>query len=324
VLIITLGAEALGVLALWPAFSQTSEPLFNAVFHSVSAFCNAGFSLFDDSFASHTSSWGLNAILMILITVGGLGFIVMDDLFARLTGGRGSRQRVLGLHARIVLWSSLILTLVGAVGFYLLEVDGVLADQSEGDRWVTAGFQSISSRTAGFSSVDFGGEGQAEGLSSSTRVFLMGFMLIGASPGSTGGGMKTVTVVLLLASIIALLRGSDSVNLLGRRIPDTLIKKAGAIVVIYGVTISAAVFALSITDSSFGVLDLAFEAVSAVGTVGFSVGVSGSQDFSDAGKVILTALMYLGRLGPLTIVMMATRIGSAPVVQYPEERVMIG
>lgn len=324
VFLVTVGAEALGALAMLPSFADADQPVFTSVFHAVSAFCNAGFSLFDSSFVGRSSDVGLNAVLILLIVLGGLGFVVILEIGKRLLSSESNTRQPITVHTRIVLWSTLILLLVGTVGFYLLEADGVLAHQSSGERWLKSGFQSVSSRTAGFNTVDIGSENKEEGVSSSTRLFLMGLMFVGASPGSTGGGMKTVTIVLLMASVLAVFRNRESVNLFGRRIPDALVKKAGAIAILYGVLVFMSVFILSLTDGGFPLMDLAFEVVSAVGTVGFSVGVSGSDDLSVAGKLVLTGLMYVGRLGPLTIVLMTIHSGRTSQVQVPEERVMIG
>ncbi|MFT7617275.1 MAG: trk system potassium uptake protein TrkH [Planctomycetota bacterium] len=319
----TFAFEFIGALCFYFWFGGDDHPIFTSIFHSVSAFCNAGFALRSDSFSSFAVDPLFNLTGIALITTGGIGFTVLRELRSRLfTRIRGERSKPLSLHTRIVLITSLVLTVVGAVGFFLLEFNGVLSDLSTGQSVLVSVFQSVSTRTAGFATVSFGGE---EGLSQATRFFLMPLMWVGASPGSTGGGLKTVTLAVLILGVVAQMRRRKHAEILGRQLPDDQMKQAATIAFLYGATLCVAVLALLISDGTrFELNELLFEAVSAVATVGFSCGVSGSDQLSDFGKLTIIVLMFVGRLGPLTLVLVLGRNRGHVAIDYPEERVMIG
>ena len=327
ILVTTVVFECLGALAFLPWFPEEEGGVFAAVFHSVSAFCNAGIALRGDSFQGFAGSVWFNVVAMTLIILGGLGFIVLGDTGRWLTGffRRHRRARNFSLHSRIVLIASAVLIVVCALSFWALESDGSLKDAEVGEAALVSTFQSVSSRTAGFSTVDFGST-EGEGLKPSTRFFLLLPMFIGASPGSTGGGLKTVTLVVLLLAVLALFRDREEVELFGRSIPDSIVKRAAAIVLCYLLTLFLAVLAMTVTDGGhLSTADITFECTSAIATVGYSVGVSGAEELSDAGKLILIVLMFAGRLGPLTLVLFTAPGGEPPpAVEYPPERVMIG
>ncbi|MCB9832208.1 MAG: hypothetical protein H6807_07000 [Planctomycetes bacterium] len=323
ILLFTISFELIGALCLLPWFVGGEHPFFGAVFHSISAFCNAGFALDTQSFIPHSSSWTFNGIVMVLITAGGLGFTVLSEVFRRLRMRlEGKRLPPMSLHSRIVLSLSLALVLIAAVGFYFLERDASLAGKSAGESVLASLFQSVSARTAGFATVPFSGEG---GMSQAGRFMLIPFMLIGASPGSTGGGIKTVTFMVLVLAIISEMRRRRNAEAMGRRIADSIVKQAGAVVMIYALTLFGALLALLISEGdAFRLNELLFEAVSAIGTVGFSCGVSTSPELSDFGKLVFVALMFAGRVGPLTLVLFAASNRVPAAIDYPEERVIIG
>ncbi len=324
---LTFVIEGVGALCFLPWFAGDENPLFSAVFHSVSAFCNAGIGLRSSSFQEFSGAVSFNVVAMTLIFFGGLGFTVLMELLRWAGGGFRQHRKAhwLSLHSRLVLTASAVLIVMGALAFGALEWHGCLEGRSMGERTLVSVFQSVSARTAGFSTVDFSAP-DGQGVGHSSRFFLLFLMLVGASPGSTGGGMKTTTLVVLLLAVTALFGGRRHVEVGGRRIPDDIMKKAAAIVFCYAITLFLGVLALLVTEGdTFAVGDLLFETVSAIGTVGYSVGVSGSEALSQGGKVVLTILMFAGRLGPLTLVLFtAGGRGEPPPVEFPEERVMIG
>ncbi len=323
ILLFTVAFELVGALLLLPWYGDADQPLFGALFHSVSAFCNAGFALDAQSFIPQAANWPFNLVVMALIFAGGLGFTVLAELFNRLRAKIGGELLLpMSLHSKIVLTLSLALVVLGAIGFYLIERQGILADRATGESILVSLFQSVSARTAGFATVPFSGE---EGLSQPGRFLLIPFMLIGASPGSTGGGIKTVTFMVLVLAIVSELRRRRNAEAMGRRIGDSLVKQAGAVVMIYALTLFFALLSLLITEGeTFRLNELLFEAVSAIGTVGFSCGVSSSPELSDLGKMVLVLLMFAGRVGPLTLVLFAASSRSPAAIDYPEERVIIG
>ena len=326
--VMTLGFELVGVLLLRPIMADEAEPWFAATFHSVSAFCNAGFSLFPDSLTRFDSHVGANLVFMFLILAGGIGFTVNEELIqlakSRFRRGEKRERKRLSLHARIALGVSGVLLLVGVVMFWVLEHDHSLAGRSVGEQGLVSLFHSVSSRTAGFASVDFADTDG--GVGAPARFALTSLMLIGASPGSTGGGLKTVTFAILVLSVIAILRNRHRVEVFGRTIPHSIVGRATAVAVLYGLMVFIAIAVLILVEGEkFTTDELLFEAVSALATVGLSAGVSSSSDLGDAGKLVLTVLMFAGRVGPLTLVLLASSSKRRnDSVEFPEEKVMIG
>ena len=320
---ITLAVEALGALCFYPWFAGDDLPLFAAVFHSVSAFCNAGFALRTDSFAAFGANVPFNLVAIVLITAGGLGFTVIREIGDRLVARiRGRRPGPWSLHARLTVITSFVLVLIGTLGFALLERGGVLAEASAAERVTRSVFQSVSARTAGFATVDFQTE---QGLSQATRFFLIPLMAVGASPGSTGGGLKTVTLAVLFLGVLSHIRRRERAEAFGRSLPDGQVKQAATIAVLYAAVLCTSVLALLVSEHGrFGLDEILFEATSALATVGFSCGVSGAAALSAAGKVILVVLMFVGRLGPLTLVLLLGSNRAPARITYPKERVMIG
>jgi trk system potassium uptake protein TrkH len=328
VLVFTLATEAVGAALLWLRFSgerTAGEALWQAVFHSVSAFCNAGFSLLGDNLVRYRADAFVNLVVTGLVIVGGLGFLVnlelRDQLIARLTRRRPPR---LTLHARLVLAVTGILLVVGALGFLLLEWHNLLAGLPLGEKLLAAWFQSVTPRTAGFNTVDFG---QA---SSDTLFFTIFLMFVGASPGSTGGGIKTTSLGLIFALFVARWRGRGRARLFKRTIPHAVMDRALALALLAWVLVSAAILVLVNTQGRGEpfpsdeprFIALMFEAVSAFGTVGLSTGITPS--LSAAGKLVLVALMFAGRVGPLTLVLAVGPRGERGRFRYAEENVMVG
>jgi trk system potassium uptake protein TrkH len=325
VVVFTVVVEAVGCLFLWVRFQWDLPPVeafYQAFFHAISAFCNAGFSLNSDSLMAYKSDLTVNVVVMGLIILGGLGFIVQAELFERVRK-RNVRPR-LTLHTRLVLGVTLFLWLFGAVCFFVMERTNVLRDVSPGTGVLASLFQSATCRTAGFNSVD------TSQLAAPTLLFMLFLMFVGASPGSTGGGIKTTTFGILIMLVVGRLRGRRNVELMGRQIPSAQVSKALGVLVIGGVSFAAILFGLQITESiHFGrawmrshFLDYAFETVSALGTVGLSTGMT--PLLSVPGRVIVVLAMFVGRLGPLTVAYSVIGERSGVRYEYPEENVMVG
>ncbi len=321
----TLVIEAAGALALFTCFARRQgltlatlpRLAHSAVFHSVSAFCNAGFSLYSTSFEAWRSDVWVNGIIASLIVLGGLGFPVLRDLALvgkrrRLREERGPRLR---MQTKVVLWTSAVLIVVGAVVFYFVDAGDTLAGHPFGTRALASLFQSVTARTAGFNTVRIASVGHA-GL-----LLLLVLMFIGASPGSTGGGVKTTTAATLWSAGWSTLRGRPRTEMFRRTVPRGVVRRAVALLTCSALALAVAGVALmSVEDQPFR--DLVFELFSAFGTVGLSTGAT--PKLTDAGRLIITAVMFVGRLGPLTLALLFVGEARQASYAYPEERLMIG
>lgn len=332
IVLTTLSVEAVGAAALYLALSRYPEVgqgpgsaaalsgagsvLWAAVFHAVSAFCNAGFSLFPASLAPLAGDAAVNATVALLVAAGGLGFPVLAELGRRgAARTRGERPPRLSLHARTVLASSGALVALLAAAIALLEWDVSLAGLPPPQRLLAAVFQSVSARTAGFNTVDIGAMRPA------TWLLLCGFMFVGASPGSTGGGIKTSTFVALAASLRALVRGEERARLFDRELPPAVVHRAIGVTFLSGLLVATLAFLLLLVEAGEPAR-LVFEVVSAFATVGFSTGIT--PDLSAWGRLLLVVAMIVGRVGPLTMTLaLAGRQRAAPI-RPVEERVLIG
>ncbi len=282
-----------------------------SLFHTVSAFCNAGFSLYSNSLQSFSSDIPLNLIFMVLIVLGGLGFPVISEIITY------RRIKHFSLHAKVVLITTAALILIGAVMFFLLEFNNTesIANRSVSTKILSSFFQSITARTAGFNTIN------TAGLNVATIFFLAFFMFIGASPGGTGGGIKTTTFVAVTAGGLSSLRGRSNVILFKRRLPSRLINRALTITI----TAIAIVIISTIGILVFEKCDLKealFEAISAFGTVGLSTGIT--QSLSIPSKIILILAMFIGRIGISTLSVAIAMKGTINKMTYPEETITIG
>lgn len=328
----TFISEAIGVILLtayWSAtsrFSGFGETVWMAVFHSVSAFTNGSFALFRNSLEDFRSDYFVLVVISGLIILGGLGFLVVFELKEfgrhRLTD-RMSRFRI-GVQTRLTLITTSVLIVAGTLAIFFLERDGAFAEMSTPTALLNSYFFSIVPRTAGFSTVPMGSFG-------GTVCFVLTIlMFIGASPGSTGGGIKTTTFGLLVAYTIARFRGKPHLDLWNRTIPQTSIDKATAVVVASATTVLIGVLVLMFTEtrgmnaveSQKLLMPVVFETISAFGTVGLSLDFT--PQISSAGKLVLIFLMFVGRVGAITLAL-AISLRSAPArFTYAEENVMIG
>lgn len=301
----TLIIEGLGVILLFSSaifLYDFPKALGWSVFHAISAFCNAGFSLQSDSLMKFADHSPVNITIMILITLGGIGYAVIHELYFRTS-------KILSLHTTLVVVASVGLLFSGAIMMAILEWNGAAyGGASAIGKIERSFFLSVTPRTAGFNTVDTGL------LQPATIAVVMGLMLIGGSPGSTAGGFKTTVLAIILLRARSILTGTSYVRTGRWEISDSLIFKAVWILVVYLAVAATLSFALLLTESalpaelnrhgSFGVI---FELVSALGTVGLSTGIT--PHLSAAGKLILVAAMFLGRIGPLTF---AFAIGGKP------------
>jgi trk system potassium uptake protein len=321
VLIEFIGATAL--FFTWGShavFHNLSEKVFFSVFHSVSAFNNAGFALFTDNLYDVTirHSYMLQMVIASLIFFGGLGFIAMQDIFgfSNIRTRIKIRWKKLMVGTKVALFTSFILIISGAVLFYFLERNGAARGYSPIGAIVISIFQSVTTRTAGFNSVDFSRLGQP------ILIFMMLLMFVGASPGSTGGGIKTTTFAVIVKSAISTIRGKKNVEILKHSISTDLIDKSYSIALFSITLIFISAFILSITESNFGFLNLLFEEVSAFGTVGLSTGIT--SGLSDIGKIIIITSMYVGRIGTLTLALALTKKAFYTKYYYPKVNMMVG
>lgn len=317
VLLGTLLFEGAGTLLLSFRFCPMMgfwEGLFNAFFHSVSAFCNAGYDLMGkyEPFSSLTvfrDDFFVQAVIMALIVIGGIGFFVWSDI---LKCGRRIKQYT--LYTKMVLISTAFLLLVGWIGFFILEIDGALAEYPLNEQILGALFQSVTTRTAGFNTVD-----QSE--LTGGGILSIVWMLIGGSPGSTAGGIKNVTVFVILLSAVATVSGRDSCTIFKKRISDDTVRQAYAITIIYIVLlIISTIIVMDLEMLPFE--EALFETSAAISTVGLTMG--NTPTVCTTTKIILMLLMLIGRVGGLSFVLAFSAEKAKPDIQRPTEKVMIG
>ncbi len=313
VLAFTFGTEVLGAILLSIKFVPlygAGKGVWYAVFHSISAFCNAGFDILGDSIFPFRDDLLINLTLCALVIVGGLGFVVTSELFRRRS------FKKLSTHSKLVLMVTAILLVLGTVMFLFLEnEDGVLQYEPLKGSILESFFQSVVARTAGFYSVDL------SKIKDSTALMLMGLMFVGGSPGSTAGGIKTTTLGVLVLSTHAVVRGESEPVVFGRHIGTETVRKALAIFLVSIVIILSVSFMLAITESA-PLVDILYETVSALATVGASKGIT--PHLTDAGKNLITLCMYLGRIGPMTMAFAFGMKAKKSLIRYPESFISIG
>lgn len=318
--------EAIGAITLFfqwgdsVEFSNLRQKIFFSVFHTVSSFNNAGFALFTDNLYEESVRhlYGLQLTIATLIFFGGLGFSVMHDIFAPKSIMERLKYpwKKLRVNSKLSLYTSLILVFVGALLFYILEYDNTVDQSSVIGSIVSSIFQSVTTRTAGYNTVDFTQLGQP------ILIIMIMLMFIGASPGSTGGGIKTTTFALLFKSAITTLRGKKHIEIYKSTISYECIDRAYSLLLFAIVLILGSAFLLTITEPDVPFLSLLFEETSAFGTVGLSTGIT--ADLSEAGKYIIITSMFIGRIGPLTLALLLIRRKGSNNYTYPNANVLIG
>jgi len=299
----------------WPVW-QAAE---NAVFHSVSGFCNAGFALFSSSLTGFRDDWVINLVMIALIVTGGIGFIVIMDILG-LFFKKGPERRI-SLQAKIALTMSGILIVTGACVLFFVEKNGVMKDMLLPERILSSVFQSVTARTAGFNTLPIGE------LANPSLIFLMLLMFIGASPGSTGGGIKTCTFAVLVLTIFNMLKSSKRVMFFNRSIPRKVVRESLIIfflavlwIFIMAVMLSYLQWKHQWGGGSF--IRLLFEIFSAFGTVGLSTGITSSMD--PLSKLCIIVTMFAGRIGPLTLALAVAFMERGEKYVFPEENIMVG
>lgn len=328
VILMTAFVEAAGAALLYLHFRALHPPemaVFSSVFHAVSAFCNAGFGLYSDSLMRFQTDPLVCVTVMTLIVLGGLGFMTLAEVRAWVGAALARRKFRLSLHTRVTLLGTVVLILTGAGIVWLLERGNQFAPLSLPHQWLNAFFLSVTSRTAGFNTVSTGS------LTDASLFFVILLMFIGGSSGSTAGGVKITTFAVILALIVAHVKGQPSTSLFKSKISRPAVGRALAIFAAALFSIGAAAFLLQITEKAgirhdaggWDFLDYLFEATSAFGTVGLSTGVT--PELTAGGKIIAILLMFAGRVGPLTLgLALMARKRTEPKYEYPEEDVVLG
>ena len=327
VVLLTLAFEAVGsvflTLGLAPDLGW-DRAWYYGIFHAISAFCNAGFSLFSNSFEAYRGNVLINVVLTLLIIGGGLGFIVFFDVRQAWRWRRRGRLMRLSLHSKLVLQATALLIVAGTIGFAWLEWENSLRGEPLGTKLLASLFQSVTARTAGFNTIAI------QPLTNPTLLVLIFLMFVGASPASCGGGVKTSTFFVLISLVRSRFLGRQDVVLYGRRLPANAVAKAISVAAFSILIIAVFVLALSISEVA-GIshqatrgrfLEIVFEAVSAFGTVGLTMGTT--PDLTTAGRVLVAVLMFFGRLGPLTIALAVGGRRRQPAWRYATETVLIG
>lgn len=317
IVFMTFTIEFLGAVLLYLQFTDRMgfDRVYDSVFHAVSAFCNAGFSTFSTNLEQYQNHVGINLTIMLLIICGGAGFLVLNEIRLYIKK-RIKKFSDFNLHSRLVIINTVILVLGGGFAIFSQELFNKANTLPIGTKLLTSFFHSVSARTAGFNTVNL------NTLSLSTIFLLIILMFIGASPGSTGGGVKTTSFSLIFLYLRASLKGRDNVEIYYRQISPKTVEKAFVVVIVSFIIISTGHFLLLTLLPHCRFVDLLFETVSAFGTVGLSMGVT--SKLLVLPKLIIILTMFIGRIGPLTILFALSKDQSRAQFIYPEETIMIG
>ena len=314
IFLVSFAIEGIGALLLMPVFMTKYgiRGIWMAVFHSVSAFCNAGFDLMGNqtgqysSLTSFAGSGYVTLVICLLIMIGGIGFLTWKDIAVKKT-----RFKEYGMQTKVILVTTAILIVIPAVFFFFSD----FANEPLKDRICMSVFQAVTPRTAGFNTADL------NKMSDAGRSVMMLLMLIGGSPGSTAGGMKTTTIAVLFANAMAVFRKKQNANYYGRRIDDSTVKNASAILFMYVFFSMLSAIIISITDGIPMQMGM-FETFSAIGTVGLTLGIT--PTLSAVSRFVLILLMFFGRVGGLTIIYAAFSQKDASTLKYPMENITVG
>lgn len=335
IILITFLIEGIGAVLIYNTLDSSAIPslyerVFFSAFHAISGFCNAGFSTLPNSFyeSAFQFNYPLHLIIAFLIIIGGLGFPIVFNLFKYLksfflTALRfifrkkylKTTSRLINVNTRIVLITSLLLTVFGTIAFFILEYYNTLADHSYFGKVVTAFFGSVTTRTAGFNTVDTGA------LNLHTILIVMFLMWVGASPASTGGGIKTSTLAVAILNTLSIVKGRNRLELFNREIPRSSVERAYAIIVLSIFVITISVVLISFFDSNIGLLNITFECISAYSTVGLSRGIT--SDLSITSKLVLIFTMFIGRVSMLTLLIALYKRVSSGIYRLPTENILI-
>ncbi len=318
VALITILVEAVGVVILTVRFAVAGHGVGSlglGLFHSIAAFCNAGFDIFEGGMATYAGDWTVNLTLIYLIIAGGLGFPVLVNLYYY------RRVRRLTLQSKLVLITSAVLLVVGVLSVALLEWTNprTLGGEPLGTKVLMSLFQGVSPRTAGFATVMY------SEMRDPTLMVQMALMFIGTAPVSTGGGIKVTTVALLFLILLSQVRGHEDISAFGRRIPRSLIAKSVTVMTLSTLLVVGAALALMIS-AEVSLLTSLFEITSAFGTVGLSLGPGYglATELGPFGKILLALVMFAGRVGPITLAVALSERNKPRRYSYPEEEIAIG
>ncbi len=321
IIIATIIIEFIGAIVFTIAFIPDyglRKGIAFGVFHAVTSFCNAGFDLIGGfrSFTPYVDNYIININTMILIIIGGLGFSVWMDIYEAI---KERDMRNVTLHSKVVVSTTIILILSGALFIFIMELNNpdTIKNISLSGKLLASFFQSVSPRTAGFNTLDMAV------LTTPSKLMTIILMVIGGSPGSTAGGIKTATAAILFLTVISVIKGKEDTEVFGRHLPKYLVYRAMSVSLISLSLIVIVTMLLSITEVA-DFMTVLFEAASAFGTVGLTLGYS--PNLSPFGKLIISMTMFAGRVGPLTIVLALARraISNRGNVKYPEDRIMVG
>lgn len=292
---------------------SVSEAIWLGVFHSVSAFCNAGFSTFSNNLEGFREDFLVNIVIMLLIVIGGLGFVALFEIIRKASAPK--KKQPLSLHTKTVLVTTGLLIFGGATLIYLLEAFGLFKGYSSTDGFMSALFQSVTARTAGFNTVPIGP------LSNATLTIIIILMFVGASPGGTGGGIKTTTAAVFFADFRSYLLGREP-EMYERSIDRETVEKAYLVIILALGMTTIISFILMVFERNVDAIKLVFEAVSAFGTVGLSTGIT--PELSAPSKLALVLLMFAGRIGPLTLALAFGGKNLRGSFRYPEGKIFLG
>lgn len=309
--------EGIGAVILAFRFHENmgiGESIYYGIFHAVSAFCNAGFDLMGQfekysSFTAYETDIVVNLVLISLIVIGGIGFWVWNEIAEKKL-----RFREYSLHTKIVLVTTGILITAGTMGYFILEY-GTMQGLDTGEKWLSGLFMSVTTRTAGFNTRDMGS------LSEAGQLLTIILMFIGGSPGSTAGGIKTTTLAVLVLMVLSMGKGESHVTVCKKRMENEQIRQACTIVITYLAAVAAATVAICHLEQT-GMGEGMFETVSAVGTVGLSMGITSTMGCIS--KIILAVLMFSGRIGALSFLLVLGERKTAPPLKRPSEKIIIG
>lgn len=307
ILLLTLSIETVGAIALYHLlpeanFKSETEKIFYAVFHSISAFCNAGFSLFSSNLIDLKNNTPAVLTIATLFILGGLGFFVLSEIIEKpllkvirkvdfVKNKIPPQKAVLSLHSKLTIYTTVILSIFATFIFFLLEQDNTLKNETFVDKITHSFFQAVTPRTAGFNTIDISKIGVA------TSLLIMFLMWIGASPGSTGGGIKTTSFALIILKILSMVTGRERIEIFNKQISEESTSRALVSALLSIFLILTSTFILTITEKNIKFIDIFFEVVSAFGTVGLSRGIT--SYLTILGKLIIIVMMFIGRVGPL-------------------------
>ena len=314
----TLCVEGIGAVLLSIRFCQElglAKGIYYGIFHSISAFCNAGFDLMGyqgaySSMVNYSADWLVTLTLVFLILTGGIGFLVWDDISEKKWKFRRYR-----LHTKIVLMMTVVLVVGGTFLFYLFERNNLAAGMGPGETFLTCLFDAVTPRTAGFNTTDIAG------LSDAGKLLSIILMFIGGNPGSTAGGVKTTTILIFLLYMWSSITKSRGITIFRRRIDDDAIKRASS-VACTNMLLALTAMLIICGGQGLDLRDVALETVSAISTVGMSTGIT--RDLNLVSRLAVMVLMFCGRVGSLSILVSFTEKKKASAVEYPEEKILIG